>query len=213
MAQEMTDAGLFRAGSVEWAVAGHALGGADESGDCHVVAEHPSGVLLGVADGLGHGPEAAVAGRAAVEALMRHVDQSVIVLMSLCHESLRKTRGAALSIASLNIAAGSLEWVGVGNVEGILVRSASSRRMSKESLLLRGGVVGDRMPKLRATTLPIYPGDTLIFATDGIGDGFATADPAGRPVDEFAREILRDYGKDIDDALVLVARYAPSSPL
>jgi serine phosphatase RsbU (regulator of sigma subunit) len=36
-------------------------------------------------------------------------------------------------------------------------------------VLLRSGVVGYQLPTLRASTLPIAPGDLLIFATDGIG--------------------------------------------
>jgi serine phosphatase RsbU (regulator of sigma subunit) len=212
MAQEITIAGSSGAGAVKWGVAGRPLGGADESGDHHVVAEHSSRVLLGAVDGLGHGPEAALAARTAVEVLIHHVDQPILALMSLCHESLRKTRGAALSIASLDIAGGNLEWIGIGNVEGVLVRSGLGWQRAKEFLLPRGGVIGGRMPPLRTATLPVYSGDTLIFATDGIGNGFAAADPAGRPVDEFADEILRDYGRDVDDALVLVARYAPARP-
>jgi negative regulator of sigma-B (phosphoserine phosphatase) len=210
MVEEMSVAAPSKAGPIEWAVAGRAIKGEDESGDLHIVAEHSSGVLVGVLDGLGHGPEAAEAARTAAEVLVHHVGQPIIALVSLCHESLRKTRGAALSIASIDIA-GSLEWVGVGNVEGVLVRSALGQRNARESLLLRGGVIGDRLPVLRPATLPVYPGDTLMFATDGIATRFVTANPIGRPLGEFAHEILYNHGKDIDDALVLVARYAPDS--
>src|SRR5690242_3053400 len=122
MVEEMSVAASSKAGPVEWGVAGRALTGEGESGDRHVVAEHSSGVLIGVVDGLGHGPEAAEAALTAVEVLVHHVGQPIVTLVSLCHESLRKTRGAALSIASIDIA-GDLEWIGVGNVEGVLVRS------------------------------------------------------------------------------------------
>ncbi len=37
---------------------------------------------------------------------------------------------------------------------------------ARETLLLRGGVVGDRLPPLRAAGLPLAPGDTLVLATD-----------------------------------------------
>ena len=38
--------------------------------------------------------------------------------------------------------------------------------------MLRGGVVGYSLPALRIATLSVAPGDTLIFATDGIGGSF-----------------------------------------
>jgi C4-dicarboxylate-specific signal transduction histidine kinase len=53
---------------VEWAVAGHALGGRaelKETGDLHVIAPHADGALVAVIDGLGHGTEAAVAAKTA----------------------------------------------------------------------------------------------------------------------------------------------------
>jgi negative regulator of sigma-B (phosphoserine phosphatase) len=53
---------------LDWAWAGAALEG-DESGDACLVAPLPHGALLAVIDGLGHGPEAAVAAREATSLL------------------------------------------------------------------------------------------------------------------------------------------------
>jgi hypothetical protein len=60
---------------------------------------------------------------------------------------------------------------------------------------------------VQAAVIPVGAGDTLVFATDGIGTGFladvsARDDPQG-----IADQILARYGKGTDDALVLVARY------
>ena len=196
---------------IDWGVAGRALAGAPESGDLHVVTAHPSGVLVAVADGLGHGHEAAVAAKAAAQVLSGHAGLPVSQLMVLCHEALRRTRGAVLSIASFDMTAGSIEWLGVGNVEGILIRHGGGPRV-RESLLLRGGVVGYRIPPLRAVTLGVYAGDTLIFATDGISSAFVATELEGRPAADIAEGILRHHGKGNDDALVLVVKYrGPSS--
>ncbi|MDB5397064.1 MAG: rsbX [Rhodospirillales bacterium] len=196
---------------IDWGVAGCALGGAEVSGDLHMVVAHASGMLVGVADGLGHGAEAAVAAQAAARIFASHPGLPVDQLMVLCHEALRRTRGAVLSIASFDITAGSVEWVGVGNVEGILIRGEAGPR-ARESLLLRGGVVGSRIPPLRAVTLRVDAGDTLIFATDGIGRQFVTTLPDDRSPQDLADDILRDHGKDTDDALVLVVRYRGAPP-
>lgn len=182
------------------------------SGDLHVVAAHASGLVVAVADGLGHGPEAAVAAEAAAEVLGRHPDLPVTELMLRCHEALRGTRGAVLSIASFDLVAGVLEWLGVGNVEGVLVRRDDGPKGGRESLLLRGGVVGYRIPPLRAVTLPVRPGDTLIFATDGIGGDFRATHAGEGSAGDLADDILRRHGKNTDDALVLVVKHLDAPP-
>jgi serine phosphatase RsbU (regulator of sigma subunit) len=191
---------------IDWGAAGRGLAGAPVSGDVHVVAPHSSGVLVAVADGLGHGSEAAVAAQAAAQVLSDHTGLPVSQLMVLCHEALRRTRGVVLSIASFDITADSVEWLGVGNVEGILIRNGGHPRM-RESLLLRGGVVGYRIPSLRAVTLRVGSGDMLIFATDGIASAFVATELDDRSAGEIADDILRHHGKGNDDALVLVVKY------
>jgi hypothetical protein len=59
-----------------------------------------------------------------------------------------------------------MTWLGVGNVQGVLMRADAKKGKVKESLLLRGGVVGSQLPALQATVIPIVKGDTLVFATD-----------------------------------------------
>ena len=51
---------------IQWGIASAAMRNEAESGDLHVVREFSGGVLVGVVDGLGHGPDAAVAAKAAV---------------------------------------------------------------------------------------------------------------------------------------------------
>ncbi len=68
---------------LDWAVASHALNGAEHSGDIHVVMPHSRGVLLGVADGLGHGPEAAGAASAAAHVCKRYAERTVTELLML----------------------------------------------------------------------------------------------------------------------------------
>jgi phosphoserine phosphatase RsbX len=52
----------------------------------------------------------------------------------------------------------------------------------------------------------------VVLATDGIGTDFADRLTAGEPSQELADRILAQYGKESDDALVLVARYLGSAP-
>jgi hypothetical protein len=191
---------------VEWGSAGAALDGAD-SGDACVVAPFPGGALVAVIDGLGHGPEARDATREAVRILEACAGEPLGALVERCHEALRKTRGAVMSLASFDARAASLTWLGVGNVEGFLLRAAPGGR-PRESLTLRGGVVGYQLPPLRPAALSVARGDTLVMATDGIRSAFvADLAPSPRP-QELADAILARHARGTDDALVLVARYA-----
>jgi len=72
---------------------------------------------------------------------------------------------------------------------------------------MRGGVVGQRLPPLRATTLPLREGDFLMFATDGVRHGFYDDVNLVGMLQETADRILADYAKATDDALVFVGRF------
>ncbi len=196
-----------RTGLIEWAVAEVARAGQTESGDRYLVTTTPDGALVAVVDGLGHGADAADAAKVAVRSLERHAHQPVIALVRDCHHSLRGTRGAVISVASFTARDQAMTWLGVGTVEGLLLRAqATSPR--RESLLLRGGVVGVHLPALAAEIVPVTPGDTLILTTDGVRSDFSNERLSHQdPPPKLADYILARWGKQNDDALVLVVRY------
>lgn len=194
---------------IDWGVATLALAGEKESGDLHLVKQVGRGVLVAAVDGLGHGAEAAAAARAAVTALDRYAEESLPPLVRRCHEALAGSRGVVMSLAYLGGVQPSLTWLGVGNVEGLVLYAAPNRRPARASLVTRGGIVGGaELPPLRTDVVPVAPGDLLIFATDGIRGGFSEGLPTDATPQQLADEILARYGKGTDDALVLVARYA-----
>lgn len=195
---------------IEYGVAGYALPGQSESGDRHLVLHRSTDVLVAVIDGLGHGDEAAAAAKLAVSVLREGRDEPVIALMKLCHESLRSTRGVVMSMASIDAQHGLMTWIGVGNVRGLLLRHGALRGTVPEELLLRGGVVGAQLPPLQASVLPLTNGDTLVFATDGIGNGFGEDLSALEPPQKCADRILATHCRRNDDALVVVSRYRES---
>ena len=158
-------------------------------------------------DGVGHGDEAAAASKIAVTTLEMYSDESVLALLRRCHEELKKTRGVVLSLASYNVRESAMTWLGVGNVEGRLLRADPQAQPRQESLLLRGGVVGGQLPTLYASLVPVAPGDTLSFATDGVRSDFSEGLTVSDAPQRTADRILAQYGKHTDDALVLVARY------
>lgn len=195
---------------LEYGVAARALPGQSEAGDGYVVEDFPGGALLAVVDGLGHGAEAAAAARLACSVLGAHPKESVVSLVRRCHWILRGTRGAVMSLASIDSGQARLKWVGVGDVRGFLVRADPQAAPAYEALLARRGLVGAQLPALSAADLPLDPGDTLIFLTDGIEPGEdwgreLTSNPTPQSA---AERLLARYARSTDDALVLVARYS-----
>ena len=207
----MTTPGIETASPVvSWGWAGFALEGV--SGDLHVVAEFPGGALVALLDGLGHGAEAAAASEAASVVLREHAAAEVLALIHLCHEALRKTRGAVLSLASFSARDATMTWAGVGNVEGTLLRHRPGYPGRRhQALTSRGGVVGFQLPPLRADTVTVEPGDTVVFTTDGISTGFSAELFADEPPKEMAESILNRFVKQTDDAHVVVARFLGGS--
>jgi negative regulator of sigma-B (phosphoserine phosphatase) len=197
---------------VEYGVAKFVLPGQGESGDHHLVCCNRNGILVAAIDGIGHGEEAGNASKAAAALFRSCADEPIITLVERCHEKLRATRGVVLSLACINPELGMMTWLGVGNVQGVLMHSDARKGNGQESLLLRGGVVGSQLPALQATVLPIARGDTLFFATDGVRSDFSATLSARENPQRAADRILEQYRTGNDDALVLVTRLTGINP-
>jgi len=195
---------------LEFGVSSVPAPGEFESGDLYLV--HPTlrGALVGVVDGLGHGAEAAEAARIAVATLAEHANEGVIPLIRRCHERLRNTRGAVMSLAAFDKFEHTVTWLGVGNVEGMLLHGRWDDHPHVETIFLRPGVVGYRLPPLQAVITAVVPGDLFILNTDGIrGDFAAQFFPDDQP-SQIAEYISSNFRKGDDDGLVLAVRYLGS---
>jgi hypothetical protein len=197
---------------LDWGMAVLPLPGQDVCGDLYLVQPFANGALVAVVDGGGHGEEAFVAASVAVATLQADAHEDVLALLRDCHEALRPTRGAALTVASFNAVDGTMTWVGVGSVEGVLLRADAQTGRACEYVLLHGGVVGWQLPALRSFVIPVARGDTLLLATDGIRIGFDAELRLDEPPQQLAEDILARDAKGTDDALVLVARYLGGVP-
>ena len=182
--------------------------GEDESGDGWVVGDTVGATLIGVIDGLGHGHLAAVAAGQAASVLRENPAEPLNALFVLCHQALSDTRGAAITLGVVDHAQATLEWLGVGNVAGSLVRAAPAGPRVRSSVMLRGGVIGHQLSAvLRPEKTSIQPGDVVLLGTDGLRSGFDDRPDLSQSVAALAQGILANRTKGIDDALVLVARY------
>jgi len=203
----MSTASSFNGSPFEWGVASRALAGQSLCGDLHVVIGSPGRMLAAVVDGLGHGNEATAAAKAAIDVLRAHAGDSVIGLVRRCHEALKTTRGAVLTVVSFDIREQTVTALGVGNVESILLRADPEIDPRYESVLLRSGLVGDQLPAMHASVFPLHAGDVMIFTTDGIRNDYAGQLTVSDTMPALAERILREYYRGNDDALVLAVRY------
>lgn len=191
---------------LSWAWRGAALVPPD-SGDAALVMQSEDFALVAVVDGLGHGLRAADAATTALTTVAANPTAELTSIVAMCHESLRGTRGAALTIARFDRGTSTLAWLGVGNIEARLWRADGTR----ERLVTAGGVVGYGSLRPNVWTTRIAAGDMYVVATDGLKSDFANHSPPSSDVREAAECLFATYARGIDDALVLVAHYSPSA--
>ncbi|MDG9710798.1 ATP-binding protein/SpoIIE family protein phosphatase [Streptomyces sp. DH10] len=152
-------------------------GGAEYSGDAWAWVRSGDRLTLMLADGLGHGPEAARASSAAVAALHRWAHLSPAESLQRLHDALKGTRGAAVAMAQLDVRAGRLRFAGIGNV-GARLRADGTWR----PLLSRPGIVGVHRPTtLREEEADWAADRLLVLHTDGLPSRWTPPSDAGLP--------------------------------
>jgi serine phosphatase RsbU (regulator of sigma subunit) len=180
--------------------------GETANGDAWQLDWFEGALRIAVIDGLGHGPQAALAAAAARKTLGRQPDLSPVDALKACHTALIATRGAAMSVATIDSAGARLTFAGVGNVEGHLVLQGRQQR-----LVAHRGIVGAAFPTLRSLSFDVGGEWLLLMHTDGIRARFQVEDmPARLRFDpqEIADALLGGWSRDTDDATIVVIRHA-----
>lgn len=194
-------------GPFGWAAASRARPGETATGDLVVVRTVPGGTFVGALDGAGHGEPAARAAATARDELHDLAGPDLAAIVMRCHEVLRSTRGVAMMLAFLSATAGTLTWLGVGNVVGTLVSADGLGPRRQAWLATLGGVAGHALPPLVPGRLTLSHGDVLVLATDGVSAAFADAlELSGLPQD-IANRIVERHWTGTDDAVALVVRH------
>jgi anti-sigma regulatory factor (Ser/Thr protein kinase) len=187
-----------------WAGVVRALRGEEVSGDAVAVRETGQYFTALVSDGLGHGTFAAEASALAAGVFARTTAQEADTLVEAVHAALKSTRGAAIAIATCAISNRLVTYSGMGNIAGALVSGQSVRKMT--SMNGTAGVVARRV---HAFQYPYQSETLLIMHSDGLSGSWTLDKYPGLAQREpmlIAAVLYRDYGKDRDDACVLVAR-------
>lgn len=186
------------------------LAGEDECGDAWAIGVRADGVAVGVADGLGHGPDAALASEPAVKLVAEADSACACDLVTLAHGALRGTRGAALAVALIDTAKGELSFCGVGNIAGCIANGSTRRH-----LMSHNGIVGSNLRKTQEFRHEWKSGALLILHSDGIAtrwDVDAYPGLSFRHPALIAAVLYRDFARPRDDSLVLVLREREKTP-
>ena len=178
--------------------------GEEMNGDAYFVRTRKNLTLIAVVDGLGHGAGAKEASDAALDSLDDWMGEPLDEVLHVAHNALRATRGAVMSVAIIDRANEQISCAGVGNV---MVRVFGVPE--HVAPITTNGTLGARLGQLRVWTYPWAEGATLIMASDGVSASWEMDSYPGilrHSPQLLAGILMRDYGRDTDDATVLVAR-------
>ncbi len=175
-----------------------------ECGDAWSAALEGDRIAVLMADGLGHGPDAARASREAQAVFAREPFAELRTQLQQAHQALQTTRGAAVCLARLDIGTGTLQWSGAGNVIGRVLSGVFDK-----SILTQHGTVGMQIRKPETSSMALPDHALVILHSDGIESRW-TADRL-RPLLQrdptlVAAILLRDHTRHRDDATIVVIR-------
>ena len=173
------------------------------SGDAWAVEWRDGHCVILVADGLGHGADAAAAAMAAVNALRTHSQLTPAALIEFAHGALRSTRGGALAVADLDLAR-EVRYAGVGNIAGVAIAPGGSRHMVSHS-----GIVGHEARKIQEFVSPWSQDTVLVMHSDGLATHWNLDQYPGlasRRPSLIAGVLYRDFTRGRDDVTVVVAK-------
>ena len=192
-------------GSIQVGAVALCAPGETVNGDGWAVATDGADASLMLADGLGHGPEAAKASSAAADVFLQQPFADTATFLGDAHAALQTTRGAA--ICCLRMGATQVRCSGAGNVVVRIVSGVFDR-----SMVTQHGTVGMQMRRAQEAVMELPEHALAIVHSDGIETRWDSTrlhplidrDPA-----LIAAVLLRDHCRGRDDATVVVLRRVP----
>lgn len=178
-------------------------------GDAMGIWQQDSKLVFALVDGLGHGPAAAEAAQLAINCIASNLTGCCSDIMTACDSELNRSRGASVSLAIIDHEQSILEIATVGNVRAVLVTADRSYRFGASR-----GIVGAGFAALRPEIRQLREGDCLALFSDGIDEfvDIARYLSAGIELtDALASTILERWGRQDDDAALLMLRFVPGA--
>ncbi len=171
--------------------------------DWAVVAGDGRATVL-LADGLGHGADAARAARTATAVLAARPTAEPTVLIEDCHGALKATRGAAVAVARIVPGEQRGSFAGVGNIVARVEGSTGAR-----NLVSHHGTAGHNLRRLQEFAFAFPQSALLVLHSDGLATRWDLADYPGLSLKHpglIAGVLYRDHDRGRDDVTVVVIR-------
>jgi anti-sigma regulatory factor (Ser/Thr protein kinase) len=188
----------FNFGAVCLAVAGET-----ECGDSWKIARNDATRVMLVVDGLGHGPLAASAARAATDAFAKYALEPPAEIMQLMHGALAGSRGAAAACAVIDVANAAVTYCGVGNISASVISAERSKGMVSHN-----GTLGVQLLRKQQFNYECGPNCNVVMHSDGLSARWTLPAYPGlglRHAAVIAAVLYRDHARPRDDVTVLVA--------
>ena len=176
--------------------------GEEVCGDAWAVHETAARSLILLADGLGHGRDAAEAADQAVQTFRVRAEHGLAEILTALDTALRPTRGAAVAVAEIVPARDVVTVAGLGNIGGAIYGGEAARHLTTSD-----GTAGSGTREAALRAFP-WPADgMLILHSDGLSSRWELDDYAGlrrRHPALIAGVLFRDHRRLRDDVTVVV---------
>lgn len=185
--------------------------GEHKCGDAVAVRSSGASTWHLVCDGLGHGPSAAAAARAARERFLECRATDPARILDILHDALVGTRGAVAAVTCLDRAHRKLDYAAIGNIATVVVQDGRSKRLP-----VRDGLLGGRRSAYHQECLDLAEQAVVIMHSDGLATlrGFAERRPLmNRSAAAIGARLLHEASRERDDASILVARVTAARTL
>jgi anti-sigma regulatory factor (Ser/Thr protein kinase) len=166
----------------------------------------PERTMVLVADGLGHGWEAAEAAQEATATFRKYAGLAPGEILRYIHDALKKTRGAVAAIAEIRPKEKTLTYAGVGNISAVVLSGGGTR-----SLVSHNGTLGMATSRIQEFPVNWAADAVLVMHSDGLQSRWDLSSYAGliaRHPAVIGGALLRDFRRQRDDASVVVVKAA-----
>jgi anti-sigma regulatory factor (Ser/Thr protein kinase) len=175
--------------------------GETECGDGFYYKQTKDYVKLFLGDGLGHGKEAALAVKKAIDACKLCYEESPVENLRFINHAVKKTRGLVATIAIFHIRERKWSICGVGNIATRIFGTSLSKSHTPYN-----GIVGLNMPRTMSDQqLDYEPNQLLVMCSDGIKSKWDLMKIPGilrHDLSLLNAALFKDFSRNTDDVSI-----------
>jgi anti-sigma regulatory factor (Ser/Thr protein kinase) len=194
----------FEENNIKFSLLSRPYPGMGVNGDYYYTKKFKDKYLFALIDGLGHGIEANLVSRLVPEIINDNTHKPIEEILKAINTGLFRTRGAVVGLVLIDTANGVFEYSAVGNIDCRYINNDKTER-----LIHVNGILGTfSTNKTKIYKRSYERGSIITMCTDGIltkWDFDSYLKENAHTPEDLANTILKDFGKNNDDATILVA--------